>query len=163
MEIPSLLEPLQAPVDLVEMAEDLAKVLVHLGLEGGDPLVLTGEPPVELEHEHLEPAIDPGELFVNVPELFVHSGEPFGQDRAQILVVGWTHTVYLPQPLEPFKRIGQDTRGGSKPSEARTARHAESFIAASACSSQNRMSISRYNVVAVVRCSCASSHRPLRR
>jgi hypothetical protein len=34
---------------------------------------------------------------------------------------------------------------------------------ASACSSQNRMSISRYIVVAVVRCSCASSLLPVRR
>ena len=34
---------------------------------------------------------------------------------------------------------------------------------ASACSSQNRMSISRYIVVAVVRCSCACSRSPVRR
>ena len=34
--------------------------------------------------------------------------------------------------------------------------YANSFICASACSSQNRMSISRYIVVAVVRCSWAS-------
>ena len=37
------------------------------------------------------------------------------------------------------------------------------FSSASACSSQNRMSISRYIVVAVVRCSCACSRLPVRR
>ena len=37
------------------------------------------------------------------------------------------------------------------------------LISASACSSQNRMSISRYIVVAVVRCSRACSRLPVRR
>jgi hypothetical protein len=41
--------------------------------------------------------------------------------------------------------------------------HSTSLIAASACSSQNRMSISRYIVVAVVRCSRACSRWPVRR
>ena len=40
--------------------------------------------------------------------------------------------------------------------------HASRFISASACSSQNRMSISRYIVVAAVRCSCACSRLPVR-
>ena len=39
----------------------------------------------------------------------------------------------------------------------RAAAHASTLISASACSSQNRMSISRYIVVAVVRCSWACS------
>ncbi len=38
----------------------------------------------------------------------------------------------------------------------RTSRY-DCFSSFSACSSQNRMSISRYIVVAVVRCSCARS------
>ena len=41
--------------------------------------------------------------------------------------------------------------------------HASSLISASACSSQYRMSISRYIVVAVVRCSRASCRLPVRR
>jgi hypothetical protein len=41
--------------------------------------------------------------------------------------------------------------------------HASSLISASACSSQNGMSMSRYIVTAVVRCSCASSCLPVRR
>jgi hypothetical protein len=44
-----------------------------------------------------------------------------------------------------------------------TAAHASPFSSASACSSQNRMSISRYIAVAVVRCSCAGSRLPVRR
>ena len=41
--------------------------------------------------------------------------------------------------------------------------HATSLISASTCSSQNRMSISRYSAVAVARCSCACSRVPVRR
>jgi len=41
--------------------------------------------------------------------------------------------------------------------------HLNTFNSASAFSSQNRMSISRYIVVAVVRCSCACSRLPVRR
>jgi hypothetical protein len=37
-----------------------------------------------------------------------------------------------------------------------------SFISVSACSNQNRISISRYVAVAVVRCSCASGRLPVR-
>src|SRR6476661_924060 len=44
-----------------------------------------------------------------------------------------------------------------------TAAHASSFNSASACSSQNRTSISRYIAVAVERCSCASCRLPRRR
>jgi hypothetical protein len=43
-----------------------------------------------------------------------------------------------------------------------TAGHASPFGSASACSSQKRMSISRYIAVAVVRCSCASWPLPVR-
>src|SRR5262249_32807678 len=43
------------------------------------------------------------------------------------------------------------------------ANHANSLISACACSIQNRMSISRYIVVAVSRCSCACSRLPVRR
>src|SRR5437899_2713429 len=39
-------------------------------------------------------------------------------------------------------------------------RYPNSLSSASACSSQNRMSISRYIVVAVVKCSCACSRLP---
>ena len=42
----------------------------------------------------------------------------------------------------------------------RAAAHASAPISASACSSQNRMSISRYIVVAVVRCSWACWRLP---
>jgi hypothetical protein len=46
----------------------------------------------------------------------------------------------------------------------RTVAHASSFSSASAFSNQNRMSIPRYMVVAMVRCSCASCRRlPVRR
>jgi hypothetical protein len=41
--------------------------------------------------------------------------------------------------------------------------HANSLISAAAFSNQNRMSISQYIVVAVVRCSCACSRLPVRR
>jgi len=40
--------------------------------------------------------------------------------------------------------------------------YANSLISASACSSQNGISISRYIVVAAVRCSCACSRLPVR-
>ena len=41
--------------------------------------------------------------------------------------------------------------------------HISALISASACSGQNRMSISRYIVVAVRRCSCACSGLAVRR
>ena len=41
--------------------------------------------------------------------------------------------------------------------------HSNSFISASACSSQKRISISRYIVIAVVRCSRACSRLPVSR
>ncbi len=45
----------------------------------------------------------------------------------------------------------------------RTDHQRSSRISFSACSSQNRMSMSRYIVVALVRCSCACSRWPVRR
>src|SRR6266852_1242828 len=48
-------------------------------------------------------------------------------------------------------------------SDERNHSHANSPISASACSSQKRMSISRYIVDAVVRCSRACSRWPVRR
>lgn len=78
------------------------------------------EPPVKLQHERVEPAIDPRELFLHLPELLAHSGELSIQDRAQVFAVGWGHIVYLHQPPQPFKRIGQDTWGAAQVSEART-------------------------------------------
>jgi hypothetical protein len=41
--------------------------------------------------------------------------------------------------------------------------HVSSVVSARACSSQNRMSISRYIWTAVVRCSCAACRLPVRR
>jgi len=40
--------------------------------------------------------------------------------------------------------------------------HVDPYITGIDCSSQNRMSISRYIVVAVARCSCASCRWPVR-
>src|SRR5262245_30743309 len=50
----------------------------------------------------------------------------------------------------------------SKPIAPAFSAHSNSRIPASACSSQNRMSISRYIVVAVVRCRRAWSGLPIR-
>jgi hypothetical protein len=49
-----------------------------------------------------------------------------------------------------------------KHGDERSDAHAD-CLSASACSSQNRMSISRYILVAVVRCSRACSRSPVRR
>ena len=71
------------------------------------------------------------------------------------------------RPLPGRGGAGRDTSAGDavfpeRRGAAGTA-HANSFISASACSSQNVMSISRYIVVAVVRCSWACSRLPVRR
>ena len=57
-------------------------------------------------------------------------------------------------------------RIGEKDSDERRQNHdigLANAISASACPSQNRMSISRYIIAAVVKCSCACSRLPVRR
>jgi len=61
--------------------------------------------------------------------------------------------------VEQEETLAIDTR--HRPDLARG--HARSLSSVSACSSQKRMSIWRYIVVAVVRCSCASCRWPVRR
>jgi hypothetical protein len=58
------------------------------------------------------------------------------------------------QPGHVHRRAGSHANGCSL---------SQLLISASACSSQKRMSISRYIVVAVVRCSCASCSLRVRR
>src|SRR5262245_32932554 len=72
--------------------------------------------------------------------------------------------VVVPGRLAGDSGLGLDLvlRGFGTPTH-RPLVHASFPISASACSSQNRMSISRYIVVAVMRCWCASSRLPVRR
>src|SRR5215467_13552210 len=69
------------------------------------------------------------------------------------------HVVRVPsrKALSGDMKVVRSSHGQPPPNHARLCN------SASACSSQKRMSISRYIVVAMVRCSCAWSRLPVRR
>src|SRR5262245_59933480 len=73
----------------------------------------------------------------------------------------------LPPEAEPAYQIGMTHVRATLVPEQLFGRsndsHPDSFILASACSGQNRISMSRYIVIAVVRCPAACSRSPVRR
>ena len=63
----------------------------------------------------------------------------------------------------PLWRRGEEAEAQGEGEPDRTRSHASSLNSVFVCSSQNSISISRYIVAAIVRCSCASCRLPARR
>src|SRR5438093_4404066 len=82
-----LLEPLEAPVDLVEVPEHIVSEL--------------GEPAVDV----VEPAVDLGEPVADFVEPAVDFGELASQEFDELLVLGRCHGPCLPQVQAPFKCV----------------------------------------------------------
>ncbi len=109
-----LIEPLEAPVDLVEVSEHLVAQLGDPGFHRVEPptelaKLMPGlaKPPVdltELPPDLVEATVDVSELPVELVEALVHLGEPAREEVDELLMLAG-HGSSLPQADRSFKCV----------------------------------------------------------